>query len=53
MYLETPKGDHDGRPWDEVNLATLRGLIRLGLWVEDRFDDFATVHRFERLVPIR
>jgi deoxyribonuclease-4 len=26
MYLETPKGDHDGRTWDAINLETLRGL---------------------------
>ena len=26
MYLETPKGMKDGRPWDEINLAVLRGL---------------------------
>jgi deoxyribonuclease-4 len=28
MYLETPKGVHEGRNWDEINLETLRGLIR-------------------------
>jgi deoxyribonuclease IV len=28
MYLETPKGDHEGMSWDEINLATLRGLVR-------------------------
>lgn len=29
MYLETPKGtDDEGRDWDAVNLATLRGLIK-------------------------
>jgi len=28
MYLETPKGDHDGEPWDVINLRTLRGLAR-------------------------
>ena len=28
MYLETPKGDHDGEPWDVVNLRTLRALAR-------------------------
>jgi deoxyribonuclease-4 len=27
MYLETPKGDHEGRPWDAINLDTLRGLL--------------------------
>ncbi|MFO0904444.1 MAG: deoxyribonuclease IV [Pirellulales bacterium] len=27
MYLETPKGDHDGRTWDDVNLETLRNLV--------------------------
>jgi deoxyribonuclease-4 len=27
MYLETPKGEEDGRSWDQINLATLRGLI--------------------------
>ena len=27
MYLETPKGEDGGRPWDAINLATLRGLI--------------------------
>jgi deoxyribonuclease-4 len=27
MYLETAKGEHQGRSWDEINLATLRGLI--------------------------
>lgn len=26
MYLETPKGDHEGRPWDVINLETLRKL---------------------------
>jgi deoxyribonuclease-4 len=26
MYLETPKGDHEGRPWDVINLETLRDL---------------------------
>lgn len=26
MYLETPKGDHEGRPWDVINLETLRSL---------------------------
>jgi len=28
MYLETPKGLQDGRPWDAVNLATLRRLLK-------------------------
>ncbi len=28
MYLETPKGDHDGTSWDAVNLETLRSLMR-------------------------
>ena len=28
MYLETPKGLKDGRPWDEINLAVLRGFDR-------------------------
>lgn len=27
MYLETPKGDHEGRTWDAINLETLRGLV--------------------------
>lgn len=27
MYLETPKGEEKGRELDEINLATLRGLI--------------------------
>jgi deoxyribonuclease IV len=27
MYLETPKGEEKGRDLDEINLATLRGLI--------------------------
>ena len=27
MYLETPKGDHEETTWDDINLATLRGLI--------------------------
>jgi deoxyribonuclease-4 len=27
MYLETPKGDHEGRTWDAINLETLRGLF--------------------------
>ncbi len=26
MYLETPKGDHEGRTWDAINLETLRSL---------------------------
>jgi deoxyribonuclease-4 len=28
MYLETPKEDCEGEPWDAVNLRTLRGLVR-------------------------
>jgi len=28
MYLETPKGDHDGESWDAINLRTLRELAR-------------------------
>lgn len=28
MYLETPKGEDAGRDLDEINLATLRGLVR-------------------------
>ena len=28
MYLETPKGNHEGKSWDEVNLARLRRLVR-------------------------
>ncbi len=28
MYLETPKGDEKGRNLDEINLETLRGLVR-------------------------
>jgi deoxyribonuclease IV len=28
MYLETPKGDHNGEPWDVINLRTLRELAR-------------------------
>ena len=28
MYLETPKGDCEGEPWDAVNLRRLRGLIK-------------------------
>jgi deoxyribonuclease-4 len=27
MYLETPKGEEDGRDWDTVNLQTLRQLL--------------------------
>ena len=27
MYLETPKGEEKGRDLDEINLATLRGLV--------------------------
>jgi deoxyribonuclease-4 len=27
MYLETPKGNHNGQSWDEINLATLRSLV--------------------------
>jgi len=27
MYLETPKGEEDGRALDEINLETLRGLV--------------------------
>lgn len=27
MYLETPKGEDEGRQWDAINLATLRGLV--------------------------
>lgn len=26
MYLETPKGEHEGRSWDEINLETVRNL---------------------------
>ncbi len=26
MYLETPKGDHEGVTWDDINLAKLREL---------------------------
>ena len=26
MYLETPKGDHNGQSWDAINLRTLRRL---------------------------
>lgn len=28
MYLETPKGEEDGEPLDEINLRTLRSLIK-------------------------
>jgi len=28
MYLETPKGQHDGQTWDEINLRTLCDLIQ-------------------------
>jgi deoxyribonuclease-4 len=28
MVLETPKGQHAGRDWDEINLETLRALLR-------------------------
>lgn len=27
MYLETAKGDHEGEPWDVINLRTLRDLV--------------------------
>ena len=27
MYLETPKGEHEGEDWDVINLRTLRGLL--------------------------
>jgi deoxyribonuclease-4 len=27
MYLETPKGEHDGEDWDLTNLRVLRGLV--------------------------
>ncbi|MBW3597457.1 MAG: deoxyribonuclease IV [Planctomycetes bacterium] len=27
MYLETPKGEHNGRTWDAVNLEMLRSLV--------------------------
>jgi len=30
MYLETPKGQHEGEDWDVINLRTLRGLLRQG-----------------------
>lgn len=26
MYLETPKGEHEGQSWDVINLRVLRGL---------------------------
>ena len=29
MYLETPKGNKGKQTWDSINLATLRGLIKL------------------------
>ncbi|HEX5103633.1 MAG TPA: deoxyribonuclease IV [Pirellulaceae bacterium] len=28
MYLETPKGDHEGETWDAINLRTLRELAK-------------------------
>ena len=28
MYLETPKGIHEGQEWDAINLATLRSLSK-------------------------
>jgi len=28
MYLETPKGEHEGEQWDVINLRTLRELAR-------------------------
>lgn len=28
MYLETPKGQHEGEDWDVINLRVLRGLVR-------------------------
>jgi len=28
MYLETPKGDRNGKPWDIINLQKLRRLVR-------------------------
>ena len=28
MYLETPKGEHEGEQWDVINLRTLRGLAK-------------------------
>jgi deoxyribonuclease-4 len=27
MYLETPKADYHGEPWDAINLRTLRSLV--------------------------
>ena len=27
MYLETPKGQHEGEDWDVINLRVLRGLV--------------------------
>jgi deoxyribonuclease IV len=27
MYLETPKGEHEGENWDVINLRVLRGLV--------------------------
>ncbi len=30
MYLETEKADHDGEPWDAINLRVLRGLMKSG-----------------------
>jgi len=27
MYLETPKGERDGKNWDQINLRTLRKLV--------------------------
>lgn len=27
MYLETPKGEHEGEEWDQINLRQLRSLI--------------------------
>lgn len=28
MYLETPKGEENGKDWDVVNLGVLRGLVK-------------------------
>ncbi|HTN76970.1 MAG TPA: deoxyribonuclease IV [Pirellulaceae bacterium] len=28
MYLETPKGDHEGEEWDVINLRLLRSLVK-------------------------
>ncbi len=28
MYLETPKDDHEGEPWDAINLRTLHALVK-------------------------